>query len=379
MKASLRFFNLVLLGLLLLALSGCGDSNVVPEASAEEGEDAACVTNPNCIIVYTAQAESDYEKHLALFNRSHPDITVKVERDSTGIITDRILAEKDAPRADVIWAVATTSLLRAVAEGILEPYAPAGLTYEDGSFRVHPRARDLDDPPMLVGIDVFMSAFCVNTDLLAQYNLPMPTGWADLTNPVYEGHIVMPDPGSSGTGYIAVASYFHLFGTPHENRAWDYLNALDRNIVLYTRSGSAPCNMAGKGQVPIGISYGKKAVDLQADGAPVVPVFPVEGSGWELEANGLVRKNPTKDAAKIFLDWAISDEAMRSYATVFPLTSVETDVPLPPGYTQKGFGQLLQWRFIELAAKNQRIVEEWTARYGAKSERVGAELPDAIN
>ncbi len=361
-----------------LILSACGGDDPVAHANDDADEDQQCMVDPKCIIVYTAQGESDYQRHLALFNKAYPDITVRVKRDQTGIITDRILAEKEDPRADVIWGVATTSVLRAVAEGIIEPYAPAGLTDENGNYRVHPRARDLENPPMLVGNDVFMSAFCVNTDLLAEHNLRMPTKWLDLVDPAYEGHIVMPDPGSSGTGYIAVASYFQLFGQEAEGRAWQYLDALDKNIVRYTRSGSEPCKMAGRGEIAIGISYGKKGVDLQAGGKPVFTVFPEEGSGWELEVNGLVKKKRgIKDASKTFLDWAISNPAMESYAQVFPLTSVETDVPIPAGYTQEGFGQLLKWRFIELAAKRERIVEEWTRRYSDKSEVY--DIPDAIN
>lgn len=375
-----NLFWIVMAAVLLLAVAtGCSSNESVAQANSDQSESDRCLDDPNCIIAYTAQGESDYPKHLKLFQQRYPNIKVIVERDQTGLITDRILAEKDNPRADVIWALATTSILRAVAEGILEPYAPAGLTFPDGSYRVHPRARDVEDPPILVGIDVFMSAFCVNTELLKKYSLPMPTHWSDLTNPIYKGHIVMPDPSSSGTGFIAVASYLYLFGQEHEQDAWKQLDALDENIVLYTVSGSEPCKMAGRGQVAIGISYGKKGVDLHNEGEPVVAVFPEEGSGWELEVNALVKKNQIKDAAKTFLDWAISDEAMASYATVFPLTSVKTDVPIPPGYTDKGFGQLLNWRFVELAAKRERVIEEWTSRYGEKSERGGAELPNAIN
>jgi iron(III) transport system substrate-binding protein len=371
-------FWLLSIVIIIAGLTACSQGEPAAQAQSDEDSISACVTNPQCLVVYTAQGQEDYQRHLPLFEQQYPDIEVRVVYDSTGIITDKILSEKKNPQADVIWALATTSILRAAAEGILEPYAPVGLKHPDGTNRVHPRTRDSRDPPLFVGTDVFMSAFCVNTDLLAEHQLPMPTSWADLTDPVYKGHLIMPDPSSSGTGFIAVGAYMHLFGQENEEEAWNRLDALHENIVLYTTSGSQPCKLAAAGKIPIGISFGKKAVDLHADGAPVVAVFPAEGSGWELEANALIRKDEIKDAAKSFLDWAISDSAMQSYAHVFPLTAVETDVPFPEGYAPDPIGQLLEWRFVWLTANRDRILEEWEERYGDKSERVGAELPDAL-
>ncbi len=65
--------------------------------------------------------------------------------------------------------------------GLLEPYAPKGLE------RVQPLFRDKANPPAWVGIDIYMSAFCFNTEVAKKHNLPAPTSWADLTKPVYKG------------------------------------------------------------------------------------------------------------------------------------------------------------------------------------------------
>ncbi|KFI28428.1 hypothetical protein CN97_18630 [Haematobacter massiliensis] len=48
-------------------------------------------------------------------------------RDSTGVITAKLLEEKNNPRADVVWGLAATFLLVLKAEGIVEPYAAQGL------------------------------------------------------------------------------------------------------------------------------------------------------------------------------------------------------------------------------------------------------------
>jgi len=65
---------------------------------------------------------------------------------------------------------------------------------------VQPLFRDKAAAPAWVGIDIYMSAFCFNTEVAKKKNLPKPESWADLTKPVYKGEIVMPNPASSGTG-----------------------------------------------------------------------------------------------------------------------------------------------------------------------------------
>jgi iron(III) transport system substrate-binding protein len=198
-----------------------------------------------------------------------------------------------------------------------------------------------------------------------------------LLNPVYQGQIVMPDPNASGTGFIAVGALLQM--SESEDQGWAFMDGLHQNIVRYTSSGSKPCRLAAAGEVPIGITYDSAPLAQQQQGAPVMAVFPKEGSGWELEANALVRKADDKPAAKTFLDWAISDEAMHSYAQLFPVTSVPTDVPLPAGYPPEPIEQLMpNWRFVWLTANSTRILEEWTSRYGDKSELQRGDIPDAF-
>ena len=163
------------------------------------------------LTVYTAIEADDLAKYAERFNQDHPDITINWVRDSTGIITARLLAERDNPVADVVWGLAATSLLVLQSEGMLEPYAPAGLE------RLDPRFRDSQDPPSWVGMDAWAAAICYNTAEGERLGLTPPTSWADLTDPQYRGHIVMPHPASSGTGFLDVSSWLQLFG---EEAGW---------------------------------------------------------------------------------------------------------------------------------------------------------------
>ena len=151
--------------------------------------------------------------------RANPDIKIQWVRDSTGIITAKLLAEKNNPKADAIWGLAGTSLGLMDKEGMLQPYAPKGLD------QIAANMRDAKAEPSWVGMDGFAAAICFNTVEAEKQKLPKPTSWQDLTKPVYAGKIVMPNPASSGTGFLDVSAWLQIFG---EERGWAYMDALHR-------------------------------------------------------------------------------------------------------------------------------------------------------
>jgi iron(III) transport system substrate-binding protein len=305
------------------------------------------------VVVYTAIENEQIADYMKALNKTLPNLDVKMLRFSTGDISARFMAEKDNMQADVIWGVGATNILIFKSAGLLEPYAPKGLE------KIQPLFRDKANPPSWIGIDIYMSAFCVNTEVAKKNNLPMPASWADLTKPVYKGHVVMPNPASSGTGYLSVASILQRMG---EAEGWKYLDALDKNIAEYTKSGSKPCKDAAAGERAIGVSFEYVALEMKKKGSPVVMVLPKEGSGYEMEANALTKKGARNPAAKQFLDWAASDEAMALYAKYFAAVAV-AGMPVPEGLP-KDISKVVYPNDFDWSAKNRdRILAEWQKRY----------------
>lgn len=311
------------------------------------------------IVVYTALEDDEYPGYLELFKKKYPNIQVRIVRDSTGIITAKFLAEKENPQADVIWGLAATSLLVADQAGLLVPYAPKGLE------RVKPMFRDAANPPKWVGIKCWETGIIVNTVEAEKRKLAHPKSFADLIKPEYKGLLVMPHPASSGTGYLTVSAILQLMG---EERGWAYMDRLHENMMAYTHSGSKPARMAGAGECAVGISFGYRGLKQKAKGEPVVTYWPAEGAGWDVEANALVKKAKIKEGAKTFLDWAIGDEVMKLYAAVYPITSVETGLPVPEGYPADPLKVLISNNLVKAAADRDRILAEWTKRYDGKSQ-----------
>ncbi|MFO1070047.1 MAG: putative 2-aminoethylphosphonate ABC transporter substrate-binding protein [Geminicoccaceae bacterium] len=311
------------------------------------------------LTVYTALEADQLKAYKAAFEQANPDITINWVRDSTGIITAKLLAEKANPQADAVLGLAATSLMLLDKEGMLQGYAPAGLE------QVKATMRDPAEPPHWVGMDVWASALCVNTVESEAKALPQPTSWADLANPVYKGQIGMPNPASSGTGYLMVSAWLQMMG---EEKGWAYMDALHQNIAAYTHSGSKPCRQAGAGEYAIGLSFEYRANKTKQDGAPIAIVLPSEGLGWDMEAAAILATTGKADAARKLLDWAVTPAANELYAQSYaivalpgiakPLANIDADVEK----------LLINNDFAWAAANRERILAEWTKRYDSKSE-----------
>ena len=309
--------------------------------------------------VYTALETDQLKAYQESFNKSNPEIEIKWTRDSTGIVTAKLLAEKNKPVADVIMGVAASSMVVFEREGMLQPYAPANLK------AINPRFTSGGAKPNWVGMDVWGAAICYNVAEATKQGLPRIESWKDLLKPEFKGKIVMPNPNSSGTGFLDVTAWLQMFG---EKGGWDYMDKLHENIAVYTHSGSKPCVMAGAGEFPVGIAFEYRANTVRAKGAPIDVVFPKEGLGWDIEAIGIVKDTPRLEAARKLADWASSREANELYAKNFALVAIPGIATrlkhVPTDYEQRLVKNDFQW----MGKNRDAILTEWQQRYSAKSE-----------
>lgn len=250
------------------------------------------------LTVYTAIENNLLNNYKDGFEKENPDIKIKWVRDSTGIITARLLAEKDNPQADIVFGVSASSLELLRNQDLLQSYVI------EKAEVVLPNMKDGSADPVWTGTMAWASTLCVNQILLKKHNLPMPESWEDLTNPIYKGFIAMPHPASSGTGYMNVTAWLQMFG---EDKGWEYMDKLNSNIKSYAHSGTKPCSMAAQGEVIIGMSSSAFAQDLIKRRAPIALVYPTEGLGWDIEAAAIVKNTKNLDAAKKMMDWTASN------------------------------------------------------------------------
>lgn len=228
-------------------------------------------------------------------------ITVDMTRKSSGETYAQVRAEAANPKGDVWWGGTGDPHLQAAEEGLLEEYiSPMRGELHDWAIKQAEAAGN-----RTIGVYSGALGFGYNKDLLARNNLPEPKCWEDLTKAEFKGQVQIANPNSSGTAYTTLATMVQLMG---EDKGFDYMKALHKNINQYTKSGSAPIKAAGLGETTVGIVFMHDAVSQTAAGFPVVTVAPCEGTGYEIGSMSLVKGARNPEAAKKFYDWALSAE-----------------------------------------------------------------------
>jgi iron(III) transport system substrate-binding protein len=208
----------------------------------------------------------------------------------------------------------------------------------------------------------YFAAFCVNTEVLKAKNLPMPSSWQDLLNPAYKGQLIMPNPASSGTGYLQISSILQMKG---EEAGWKFLHELDKNMGQYIKSGSKPCKLTRVGEYAVGASFAFVGVKSITAGYPIKVVIPSEGAGYEMEVSALMKSSQNKADSQRFLDWLLTPAAAKLYGARAAMSvvpgAVQTqdarDAGLPADVSTVLYDMDFDW-----SAKNKgRVVAKWKA------------------
>jgi iron(III) transport system substrate-binding protein len=310
------------------------------------------------VTVYTALENEQLAPLKQAAEAAVRDIEIAWVRDSTGVITARLIAERANPRADIVWGLSVFSLLQMEGLDMLEPYTPRG------ADALRPNMRSDRSPMTWTGMDAFVSAICFNTVIAQQRNLPRPSTWSDLLDPRFRGQVVMPNPASSGTGFLSVAGWIGSMG---EANAWQFMTRLHDNIQVYTHSGSAPCNNAARGEFAAGLSFDMRAVTLRNQGAPIEIIVPTDGVGFDLEATAILRGSRNMAAAQRLADFAVSRAAMELYGRWYALLALPGVQPSVTGYPAEFAQRLVNADFRQVAGDRDRILREWAQRFDGKS------------
>jgi len=290
------------------------------------------------LVLYTASNEELEKVVLAAFKAAHPEITVESINLSTGPITQRLIAEKKNPQADAVWMLNNIALDQLKAEGVLEPYEPK-------NNAVAANFRDPDN--FYMGHNATIMAMAVNTKLLKERNLPLPTDWPDLIKPIYKGQVGVASPNKSGTGLTIFATFVDMFG-------WNYIDNLNENIFQYADGGGAPVRQAAGGEIAIGLSY-DQAILQQLKAGSNIQMVTASISPNVIEGGGLVAGAPHPEEAKVFLDWLFSKEGAAVLGPQVGISAV-------PGFGKIATDSVYLWKMrrpLDVA----EFKKKWAASY----------------
>jgi iron(III) transport system substrate-binding protein len=253
------------------------------------------------VTVYCSILEEQCREGATIFEKE-TGIKVLMIRRSTGETYAQIKAEAANPKGDVWWGGPAESHLQAAEEGLLQEYKSPNLAELQTWAVKHAEKSKY----MTAGTYLGALGFGYNTQVLKVKGLPGPKCWADLIDPKFKDEIQVADPASSGTAYLFVATIVQLMG---EEKGFAYLKALHKNISQYTKSGIGPIKSMALGESTVGIAFIHDMITQVLAGAPIKPVVPCEGTGYETGSVSLIKGAPDGENAKKFYDFALSKEA----------------------------------------------------------------------
>lgn len=304
-------------------------------------------------VVICEQMQGDFEK-------AH-DIKVNMVRMSSGEAYAKIRAEARNPKTDLWWAGTGDPHLQAASEGLTEEYKSPMLD------QLQDWAKNQAESSGFKTVGVYAGAlgWGYNTEIFKQKGYKEPVCWADLLAPELKGEIQVANPNSSGTAYTALASLVQIMG---EDKAFEYLKALNANISQYTKSGSAPVKAAARGETGLGIVFMHDAVAQTAEGFPVKSIAPCEGTGYEIGSMSIVKGARNMENAKVWYDWSLKPDVQSRMkdAKSFQLPSNKT-AEIPKEAPRFEDIKLIDYDFKTYGdpEKRKALLERWDREIGA--------------
>ena len=216
---------------------------------------------------------------------------INVSMKGSGEALAQLIAEKDNPKTDIWFGGTGDPHLQAAEQGLSLEYKSPSLD------QLQPWAQQQAQQAKFRTVGIYSGplGFGYNTELLAKKKLAVPKSWADLLKPEYKGDIQVANPASSGTAYTMIATLVQLMG---EDKAFDYLKGLHKNIGQYSRTGTGPIKAVARGETAVSISFVHDAPGEKLNGFPVESITPSEGTGAEIGSMSIIKGSRNLEAAK---------------------------------------------------------------------------------
>ena len=297
-----------------LGLAGCGGGGNDAKSDSSSGSDAAsgdkvgapddlvkAAKDEGTLVVY-GSCEEDYLAEACNHFQELYGIEVQYQRLSTGEVQAKIEEENGNPSGDVWFGGTTDPYNVATAEGLLEPYKANNATHI-----LKPKYMDADGN--WYGIYTGLLGIMYNKDELDRKGLDAPQDFKDLTDEKYKGLIWSSNYNTAGTAKLIINTAIQKYG--HDDGI-KWLVDLDKNIAVYTKSGSGPSKNIGTGECAIGLGFLHDGIYQIVDNGyeNIGLQIPTSGTSCEVGATAIFKGAKHVNAAKLWIEYALSPECV---------------------------------------------------------------------
>ena len=359
-----KIIAMVLIGLMMFSLIGCkktGDNKTSGDTGADSAllkaakEEGALVVYGSCEEEYLAAACENFEKLYG--------IKVSYQRLSTGEVQSKVEEENGNPSGDVWFGGTTDPYNVAASKGLLLPYEAT-----NAKHLLSDMYRDKDG--CWYGIYKGILGFMVNKDELTRLGLDAPADWKDLLDSKYQGLIWLSNYNTAGTAKLVVNTMIQKYG---HDEGIKYLVDLDKNIEVYTKSGSGPSKNVGTGECVVGIGFLHDGITQIVDNGykNVGLVIPSSGTSFEIGATAIFKGCAHPNAAKLWIEYALSPECVElgakhgSYQFLVLDNAKQPDVASEFGLDPEN---VMKYDFEDAKANTTTYVEEVMKALGSAAD-----------
>lgn len=294
------------------------------------GVESATAEARGDLVLWSPLPEKAVQAFADAFKAHYPNIKVSIIHAGSGELLTRLNSEQPRPSGDVMigWARESYGGIR----DMFEEYTPV----EGSKYGVMS--------------SMGLQTLIVNTDVLGPDE--RPTKWLDLADPKYKGRIIIANPALSGSAYAQIYEMYDMYGD-------DFLRKVAKNAIFTASSTAVPQSVA-RGEYAIGVTGEGNVASFMEQGAPVIPVYPSEGTGERKDISVIIKKGPNPENAKLFMEFLCSAEAYTIQSTVNNYRTDSPDFPPPKNLPELKDIPLVPYDADEATAIRDDLINRFT-------------------
>lgn len=242
------------------------------------------------ILIYASSEEERIAFIQEELNKQFPDYDIIVQYQGTGALVSKLQGEGVDTDCDIIYELEANNM-----ELLLDKDENFFADLSDYDFTQFTDAAISYGHKKYAPSCMTYGAVIINEKVLKDNNVAIPTTYTDLLKPEYKNLISMPNPKSSGTGYLF---YNGLVSTLGEEAALDYFNSLNANISEFTSSGSGPLKAVDRGEIGIGLGMLWQAVLYSNNNENLSYTFLDHGAPSNLYVMAMINGHDERECVK---------------------------------------------------------------------------------
>lgn len=290
------------------------------------------------VVIYADYGSSLASKYFSNFTNA-TGIKVVATYGPMGTLTGKLIADASNPSADILFGGAPSAYISAETNNIFQNYTPPAIANQ--SEYLHGglwRSATWDWYPFTYAV----LGMSVNTVNLHAAGLPMPTSFLNLSNPIYNGKIIMENPSTSTTTSIAYFSLMYQYflqksdnvTSVAQSHFQSYVHAVLNNtagqqIQSDDENAEVALGQSSTAAITIDWTY-MPSLYASENGYSLAPALP-NATVLGPTAMAIVNGAPHMTYAKDFVNWVLSKQGQQNITTVFHKPPIITGVPIPAG------------------------------------------------